>query len=87
MCLLRLNDAQQRNQPRLVRGFLLPMHPVLKNAIENPRIAQPYGSDPGDIGYSGEMGFACDRFIKANIAKWSPKAANDNYSRRDYRAE
>jgi hypothetical protein len=41
------------------------MHPVLRNAIENPRFARPYGSDRGDYGF--EMGGSgVDNYIKSN---------------------
>jgi hypothetical protein len=46
------------------------MHPTLQNAIDNPRFARPYGSDPRDIAYnnheSGSM--AVDRFVKRMFA-------------------
>ena len=40
--------------------------PVLRNATKNPRIAQPYGSDPGDYGFCEIGARGVDTFIKLN---------------------
>jgi hypothetical protein len=60
------------------------MHPVLKNAIDNPRMPEPYGADKGDYGFDVIGVRGVDWYIKRNLSLW---ASNDNNSRRDYRAE
>jgi hypothetical protein len=40
--------------------------PVLRNAIKNPRIAKPYGSDTGDHDFEEIGTRGVDSFIKLN---------------------
>lgn len=58
------------------------MHPVLKAAIDKPRFAGPYGSDPHDIGFNNHLGgfaMATDSYMKAQLTRWDGRrAANDN---------
>jgi hypothetical protein len=57
------------------------MHPILKNAIDNPRFAGPYGSDKGDYGFENIGVRGIDTYIKTNTTGWW--AANDNRRSRD----
>lgn len=57
------------------------MHPVLKAALDNPRMPGAYGSDPGDIGYNNHNsgGVAVDTYMRAQLRRWDgPEPANDN---------
>lgn len=65
------------------------MHPVLKAAIDRPRLPRPYGAGHEDNLFGQGFGEIqpVDVFMKRNDARWNNRThANDN-SRRDYRAE
>lgn len=59
------------------------MHPVLKAALDNPRLPGAYGSDPSDIGYNNDQSSAIgvDAFIRMQLTRWDGKASNDNFKR------
>lgn len=59
------------------------MHPVLKNALDNPRMPGPYGSDKGDNGFESIGVRGIDTYIKTNMRGWwftenRLQHANDN---------
>jgi hypothetical protein len=61
------------------------VHPVLKAAIDRPRMPRPYGSGHEDNLFGRSWGIVpVDAFMKQHSRV---EHANDNYSRRDYRAE
>jgi hypothetical protein len=54
------------------------MHPVLKAAIESPRLPRPYGSEPGENGFGHHNVVAVDTFIKRRSVRVE-RPANDNF--------
>jgi hypothetical protein len=66
------SKPQPKGQPHV-------MHPVLKNAIENPRFARPYGSDRGDLEIDASAQISVDRYIRQHLVPHY-HAANDNVS-------